>query len=284
MQAATTCRPAVLAAEQTHSFEVAPCGHNQDMGTISPMAYETRYCAYVDILAFRSLIHDLDAGKITEDDMEELFYRLQTAHMIGASAADDVDLKVQSISDAVLLSSAATGEGLKQLVSSLVNLTLFLLIRGYFVRGGLVKGKLVHGSKAIYGSGLVSAFDLESKVARYPRIIVTREVYRDALLQHTIDGQATTFLTWGNDGPFFVHALKKMELVFSQAHSEDQQRLMSAEWNVMAQRIQERYDESVDNPAHFEKVRWFAEYWNGCAELYPYLVLPVRGRGLGGAA
>ncbi len=163
-----------------------------------------------------------------------------------------------------------------------MHLTLFLLTRGYFVRGGLVKGKLVHTTKTIYGSGLVNAFDLENKVARYPRIMVTSEVYQDAVVQHAIDHEAATFLTWGSDGPYFIHSLKKMELVFSQALSEDQQRLMSGEWNVMAQRIQEHFDTSVDEPAHFEKVRWFAEYWNSYAGLYPYLVLQVKGRGLGG--
>ena len=131
---------------------------------------------------------------------------------------------------------------------------------------------------------LVDAFDLENRVARYPRIMVTSEVYRDALVQHARDHEAATFLTWGGDGPFFVHPLKKMELVFSQALSEEQQRLMSGEWNSMAQRIQERFDASVDDPAHFEKVRWFAEYWNGYAEMYPRLVLQVKGRGLGGVA
>jgi len=27
-------------------------------------------------------------------------------------------------------------------------------------------------------------------------------------------------------------------------------------------RIQQRYEESMDTPRHFEKVRWFAQYWN----------------------
>jgi hypothetical protein len=26
--------------------------------------------------------------------------------------------------------------------------------------------------------------------------------------------------------------------------------------------IQRRFNESVDNPRHFEKVKWFAECWN----------------------
>jgi hypothetical protein len=30
----------------------------------------------------------------------------------------------------------------------------------------------------------------------------------------------------------------------------------------MSEMIQRRFDESVDTPRHFEKVQWFANYWN----------------------
>ena len=30
----------------------------------------------------------------------------------------------------------------------------------------------------------------------------------------------------------------------------------------MRDMIQRRFDESVDTPRHFEKVQWFANYWN----------------------
>jgi hypothetical protein len=30
----------------------------------------------------------------------------------------------------------------------------------------------------------------------------------------------------------------------------------------IADRIQQRFDEASDNPKHFLKVKWFAQYWN----------------------
>jgi hypothetical protein len=43
-------------------------------------------------------------------------------------------------------------------------------------------------------------------------------------------------------------------------------------------RIQERYEETMDNPRHFEKVRWFAEYWNNAIPVKHHL--RVLGAGL----
>ena len=33
-------------------------------------------------------------------------------------------------------------------------------------------------------------------------------------------------------------------------------------FSLIKDKIQERYEEAMDTPRHFEKVRWFAQYWN----------------------
>jgi hypothetical protein len=35
-----------------------------------------------------------------------------------------------------------------------------------------------------------------------------------------------------------------------------------AEYHKPRQQIQRRFDEATDEPQHFEKVQWFARYWN----------------------
>jgi hypothetical protein len=30
----------------------------------------------------------------------------------------------------------------------------------------------------------------------------------------------------------------------------------------ISNQLQRRFDEATDNPTHFEKVKWFANYWN----------------------
>jgi hypothetical protein len=36
-------------------------------------------------------------------------------------------------------------------------------------------------------------------------------------------------------------------------------------YNSISDKLQARFEESMDNPRHFEKVAWFARYWNDLA-------------------
>jgi hypothetical protein len=49
----------------------------------------------------------------------------------------------------------------------------------------------------------------------------------------------------------------------------------------IARIIQRRFDESVDNPNHFEKIQWFARYWNRSLQIDPgWRVCRIVGPGL----
>jgi len=47
-----------------------------------------------------------------------------------------------------------------------------LLLAGHLTRGAVVRGKLHHDSSHILGPALVKAHKIESKIAKYPRIVV----------------------------------------------------------------------------------------------------------------
>lgn len=48
---------------------------------------------------------------------------------------------------------------------------------GLLVRGGVTVGKLYHSGGVVFGEGMVNAYLLESRVANYPRIVVSSRVY-----------------------------------------------------------------------------------------------------------
>src|SRR5206468_7875520 len=129
--------------------------------------YETRYCAFVDILAFRSLIKELDSGKVDVSTMRDILYRVHGRPFLEARRQDALDLKVQTISDGICASCAVTATDLQYLLFSLGSLTHGLLEHGYFVRGAVVKGKLYHDPLFVFGSALVKAYELESTIAVY---------------------------------------------------------------------------------------------------------------------
>ena len=51
------------------------------------------------------------------------------------------------------------------------------LQEGILIRGAITRGELFHYGDTIFGPALVEAYELESKIAIYPRIIFTRDVF-----------------------------------------------------------------------------------------------------------
>jgi hypothetical protein len=231
--------------------------------------YEERYCAYVDILGFREMINDLDKGKLSVEEMHTL---LSFVHKpIGMSTnLWPTGFRAQSISDAVAISTNVNYAGLYEMLRAIEGLTLQLLDKGYFIRGGLVKGRLYHDEQMVFGRAFVEAYRLESEVARFPRVMVTREVWLDFEKYKAEQQKPIDFENWiiqADDGPMFVNSLRstasfayrtKLENVNLSPPEQKNLDHITEVQNI----IQKKLDEAIDNPHHFEKVQWFAEYWN----------------------
>jgi hypothetical protein len=213
------------------------------------MSYVTRYCAFVDILGFRGLIAELNSGRTTYEAIRSALQKIHKPLPDELGLFEGSDFRAQSISDAVCVSSAENDMGLLHMLYSLTSLSFELLCLGYFVRGAIVLGKLYHDDEMVFGDALVRAYELETNVARFPRIIIPREIVGRAMnLSKERQQLAADFISQGSDGPFYLHVLAGMERKVDAAKAADM--------------IQRRFNESVDNPRHFEKVKWFAEYWN----------------------
>jgi hypothetical protein len=243
--------------------------------------YIDRYCAFIDILGFRGLVREL------QTDVSR-FVKLQAAltkiHRPGNAPRKDwtTDFRVQSISDAVAISTVANLSGLTHLFKAIETLAIDLLKEGYLIRGALVKGKLYHDDQMVFGDALVRAYDLESTIARYPRVMVTRDIIEE--INQSTRGffreqrqQYEIYLEQADDGPHYVHVLRNVASEISRIQNlnlppEKQHSL--EEYENMRDTIQKRLAESVDNPRHFEKVQWFARYWNKCS---PYLLVTGPG-------
>ena len=249
-------------------------------------SYEERYCAFLDILGFGELIGDLQRGGIKFQDVRELLHTVNSpphertaTTKFGFYAAD---LRHQSISDAMCISATATGPGLMHLLLYLRGLALSILHKGYFTRGAVVKGRIYHDDRMAFGEALINAFTFEQTVARYPRIMITREVALDLekLSTHEIIGEELAHIVGQvSDGPYYLNILAALEVIESETLETNLREAIIDSFNDTASMIQKRFDESVDFPDHFEKVRWFASYWNDYATRYPN-IKRIYGAGL----
>lgn len=236
--------------------------------------YSDRYCAFVDILGFRQLIGQLDNDETSFDALRSLLTRIHGAHSGSALDVDGTDFRAQSISDAVAISTSVSARGLAEIFKSLIALTLDLLVEGYFIRGAIVKAPLYHDDKMVVGQALVRAFHYESEIAKFPRIVVAREVKTDLIgiggkLAAKEQYPRIANLRRSIDSPMYLDVLQPvLELLKKSEHPYKAKDLTPAEivdmrrFSLIKDKIQERYEEAMDTPRHFEKVRWFGQYWN----------------------
>lgn len=246
---------------------------------VNDIAYGVRYCAFIDILGFSEMIGRLRSNVIQPVVLRDLLHTVhQTPLAKYVYAAEESGLRAQSMSDSLCLSAEASPAGLAHMIFSIGSLGRALLEQGFFMRGALVKGALYHDDQMVFGEALVRAFNFEQEVALYPRIIVASEVVRDLREYAERDPQTGPFknrVLQADDGPYFIHFLdyySDLLPVVGDGSLED-------ETNRIAERIQDRLEEAIDNPRHFEKVKWFAKYWN--RTLKPYReVKQIEGPGV----
>jgi hypothetical protein len=245
-------------------------------------AYPVRYVAFLDIIGFRELINRLNADPTQLEFTRSLMHNIhQPNHTSWDAFFTGSDLKAESISDAVALSSSPTRQGLIHMFAAIELLSIKLLRAGIFLRGAVVKDRLFHDDEMVFGEGLVRAYHYESTVARYPRIMVPRELradikgYIDEGFKEFFGGQVRQ----STDGPQYWHVLRRFDEIKTRPLDHPQRPARLATLIEIRDKIQSRLDEAVDNPKHFEKVHWFASYWN---EVFFQVdgLEPIQGAGL----
>jgi len=228
------------------------------------MAYEERYCAFVDILGFSEFISGLASKPEQFETIRGVLKKIRTPHDPDVFGIGGSDFKAQSISDAVAFSTQPTIEGLGVLVAKLRELSISLLAQGFFTRGAICKGLLHHDDQMVFGEALIKAYTLETTVVKYPRIMITKDVVDDAMRSEK-SKEFSEFIVRAEDGPSYVHVLWQIAMILGiyQENASHKGSEHFIKWYSEIQAVIERkFAESVDTPKHFDKVKWFANYWN----------------------
>jgi hypothetical protein len=243
--------------------------------------YETRYCAFLDILGFSDLISNIGKDGFSFKVVRDLLRKIHQPSKF--DTAGTADFRATTVSDAIALSSSFSANGLAVLVDAIGRLVLGALEEGYFMRGGLCRGLLYHDNEMVFGEAFIKAYRLESSVARYPRVMITKQVYDEAVGSN-LGRYFRDHLSQAADGPYFVHVLEeiKTELAVIDAGVAPaiiaEQRL--AVFGKMRDQIERRLGETADDPNHFEKAQWFAAYWNAAFPREEMRTGRVKGPGL----
>lgn len=159
--------------------------------------YEERYVAFIDILGFTELI-GLSVKEGNPQDPEPprhhvsaIFNALDLDRTLIEDAYNSKSgstlpgLEFSTFSDFVVVTSEPSPVGLDAITFTVWRIISDWLSKGYISRGGIAKGKVIHrGARngrppIVFGPAFISAYKLESEIADYPRVILSKEVRED---------------------------------------------------------------------------------------------------------
>lgn len=152
---------------------------------------------------------------MTVEDNKQL-QRLIRAYDLVAELGNDKDVykskRVSQFSDSIVVSyiveeTSAVFDLINDISLTVVDLANW----GYLVRGAVTVGPLLHDKKHLVGPAMVTAYEMESQKARFPRVIVDRSVIAAArkyrVDRHTADEEedyVRSFLAKDKDGWYFI--------------------------------------------------------------------------------
>ena len=141
--------------------------------------YKDRYIVFIDILGFKDIVN-----KSNNDNKkaEEILENLKCIERIKKENDEifkltSINRRVTIFSDSIIISypllHSESGCFLS-LVLDIIYITIELLNKGVYIRGGMTYGKLYHENNICFGPAMVEAYSLEQE-AIYPIIIIDKK-------------------------------------------------------------------------------------------------------------
>lgn len=153
------------------------------MGQKPNFVYESRIVAFLDIVGFSALV------AATKDDSQKENDLIQTMRSVHRyfDALSGESFRVTVFSDSIVISVNRDVSVGDFFVAMAKYLFYSMKETGLVIRGAITQGKIFHENSVILGPAMVRAYELESRSAIYPRVILDPEVAFD------LSGQARIF-------------------------------------------------------------------------------------------
>jgi hypothetical protein len=135
---------------------------------------EDRIIAFIDILGFKELIKCAEKA----NDYTKLSNLIEKSIELFNDLNPNSDFQFTQFSDSFVLSCRSFNINDSMLfmiyLQDLINL---FLSENILLRGGLTVGKLIHTKNVLMGPAMNRAYELESEVAKNPRVIIERDLF-----------------------------------------------------------------------------------------------------------
>jgi hypothetical protein len=235
------------------------------------------FVAYLDILGFKAMV---SSGK--NQKLETCFTICEQLIESWQKTDGKREFKVYNFSDSIVILVPASSNKeiniFKQLCIALADLQYNLAKNDIWIRGGVSYGEMEISESSIndiqkflrmYGKPLIQAYEIESKIAKFPRVVIDPSLIESLGYTTSIEmiedtnkdidyanWRGDVLFLWPNrnsrlvqDVPMFIDYLEYLFHDFG--HFESNKSDIFVE--VLRRNIN-------GNPSHYEKYRWVADY------------------------
>ena len=133
--------------------------------------YEQRAVVFFDVLGWRDHIEKAEAKPDEIGNLRRLI--LQASRTL--KLRGHLGFRTTTFSDNIVISQPVS-EMTRALVQQMAFVQIGALVNGFLVRGGITIGDIVHDDETVFGPALNRAYELESKVAVYPRFVLDPDI------------------------------------------------------------------------------------------------------------
>lgn len=132
--------------------------------------YEDRLILFIDFLGFKDHVdHTVDNPSF----LDRLVGALEALREVGMEQEVFQSQQMTHFSDSVALSFRIDERSAVFWMLTQIRLAIFNLAgEGFLVRGAVTAGSLYHTSEILVGPAMVRAYQLESQIAKFPRVLV----------------------------------------------------------------------------------------------------------------
>ena len=161
---------------------------------------EIFFVTFIDLLGFSNMVKtDLEAP----DGKEQYVNKLMRVHQ-NTRQLEDGAMKLHMIqfSDSIVLATPFNKNNFSAFLKMISQYQFDLFCEGILARGGVAYGRHYYHDGFMYSLGLIEAYKLETRTAKYPRIVVSKDLF--SLIYGDGKAEPDLCVMEENDGQLFV--------------------------------------------------------------------------------
>ncbi len=137
-------------------------------------AYEHRLVVFYDVLGWRNHIATAAANIEKIGELRRTILRSNRSLPL----RPQFNMRISTFSDNIVITQQID-KTTPLLLTLLAFQQIAAAMNGFLFRGGITAGNVVHDDECVFGPGLNRAYELESKVAQYPRFVLDPNVVHE---------------------------------------------------------------------------------------------------------